>query len=88
MSTPNFDEFKGYFEKYHKRVGLRMLYKKFDIPDANREKYRKMWDLMETEKNASEKQSTETTLCDGGTRAGEVVCEEPVGFVDVEESVA
>jgi hypothetical protein len=88
MSNPSFEEFKGYVEKHHKRVGLRMLYKKFDTPDSDKEKFRKMWDLLETEKNASEKQSTETPDGDGGTPAGEVVCEEPVCFINVEEPVA
>ena len=49
MSQPAFEEFESYVRKYHKRVGLRMIYKKYNIGKDEREKYRKMWDLVEAE---------------------------------------
>lgn len=88
MIKPTFAEFKGYVDRYHKRVGLRMIYKKFEVPEKDKVNYRKMWDILEAEKDASEEQSTEADDGNSGTPAGQVVCEEPVGFINVEGSVA
>ncbi len=48
-AQPTFEEFEGYVRKYHKRVGLRMIYKKYNIGKDEREKFRKMWDMVEAE---------------------------------------
>ena len=88
MSKPTFQEFKEYVNRHHKRVGLRMLYKKYDVPEGERENYRRMWDLVETEKNASEKQSTEESYGHRAASPGETVREESGVEENVEEPVA
>ena len=46
---PTLEQFQGYVLNRHKRVGLRMIYKKFDVPDEMRPAYNRMWDVIEND---------------------------------------
>lgn len=46
MAKPGFKEFSQMVEKYNKRVGLRMLYRKFQVPEEKRQVYRSAWDFL------------------------------------------
>lgn len=55
MPYPTIREFTKCVMDHDKRIGLRMLYKKFQVADYDREKYRKAWELIEERiKNASQ----------------------------------
>ncbi|KKK48815.1 hypothetical protein LCGC14_3141330 [marine sediment metagenome] len=46
---PTLEEFRSYVLNRHKRIGLRMLYNKFDVPDEMRPAYNRMWDVIEND---------------------------------------
>ena len=82
-------------KKHDKRVGLRMLYEHYNIPESERYKYRKLWntfynllpDAFEKEKNnASEVGETETDDGDSEAQSFQVVPEEPWRPEDDEET--
>jgi len=81
-------------KKYDKRVGLRMLYQEYEIPESERYKYRKLWntfyDLLpdafeKDKKDASEIGQTKEDDGDSETQSFEVVPEEPWSPEDDEE---
>lgn len=56
MAHPTLKEFIKFVEEHDKRIGLRMLYKKYEVPQYDREKFRRAWNLIEERiDNASEK---------------------------------
>ena len=73
---PSPDEMAEYVRKYDKRIGLRMLYRQYGIPEGERYLYRKLWDeFWEAIPDAYEKetadasQDTETETLDGDSPA-------------------
>lgn len=65
-------------KRYDKRIGLRVLYKEYEVPAESRPAFRKMWDKIVQEiEDASEKQSAEADDGDSRTRSGETVRSEP-----------
>lgn len=61
-------------KRYDKRIGLRMLYKEYDVPKESRPAFRKMWDKITQEiEYASGKQGPETDDGDSQTSAGKTV---------------
>lgn len=65
-------------KRYDKRIGLRILYKEYEVPKESRPVFRKMWDKIVQEiEYASGKQGPETSDGDSGTSAGETVRPEP-----------
>lgn len=50
MSYPSMPEFVEYVKRYDKRVGLRLLYKKFEIPAGQiRLRFKELWAEVELE---------------------------------------
>ncbi len=61
-------------KRYDKRVGLRILYREYEVPEKSRPAFRKMWDKIAQEiEYASGKQEPETNDGDSGTPARETV---------------
>lgn len=72
--------FIEHVERYDKRIGLRMLYKEFEVPAESRPAFRDMWDKIAEEINhASRKQGAEADDGDSQAPAGETVRSEPGG---------
>jgi hypothetical protein len=94
-TVPSRDEIAEMVRSYDRRVGLRMLYQRHNIPESERHKYRKLWkafwevlpDGFE-KKDASKKRKTTEDDGNSGTPAGEAVPEEQKSAEDVKESVA
>lgn len=42
-TMPTAEEIAGYVREYDKRIGLRMLYSKYEIPKSERHKYRELY---------------------------------------------
>ena len=80
-------------KKYDKRVGLRKLYQDFDIPEPERYKFRKLWNMFydilpdafekELTENASEIRETEEDDGHRGASPGETLQAEPESPEDV-----
>jgi hypothetical protein len=84
-------------KKYDRRVGLRMLYQKHNIPEGERHKYRKLWkafwsaipDGFERDKyDASEDREAEENDGNSSTPTGQAVPEEQESAENVETTVA
>lgn len=56
MSLPTMEEMVSFVEKYDKRVGLRLIYKKFNIEKkSSRDKFKQLWDdIIEATKGAKD----------------------------------
>ena len=65
-------------KRYDKRIGLRMLYREFEVPEEIRPRFRVIWDKIAEEiEYASQVESTETPDGDSGARAGQGKAGEP-----------
>lgn len=65
-------------KRYDKRVGLRKLYKDYEVPAELRQNFRDMWDKIAGEiEHASEKRETEATDGNGPPQSGEGQPKEP-----------
>lgn len=82
---PSPEEMAEFVRKYDKRIGMRMLYRAYNIPEGERHLYRKLWDefwnampdAYEKETaDASEDTETETADGDSHAPAGQAVQEE------------
>lgn len=62
MKKIKFEKFFDYVENYDKRVGLRKIYKDYNVvKESNRKKCREAWDLISPILQAA-KSNTKTTL--------------------------
>ena len=84
-------------KEYDRRIGLRMLYGKYNIPKSERDKYRELWsrfydmlpDAFEKETvDASEERETTEDDGDSSPSTGQAVSQEPESPEDVEEKTA
>lgn len=83
---PSLDVLIDYVKKYDVRVGLRMIYRKFGVPEGERYKYRKLWNAVWNEipdafgkgdENACKKSGPAPLDGDSGTLPGEALCPQP-----------
>lgn len=51
-TRPSLEVFIDFVQRYDKRVGLRKMYKDFNVPDQSRAGYRLMWDKIAAEISA------------------------------------
>jgi hypothetical protein len=84
-------------KRFDRRIGLRMLYSRYDIPKDQREKYRQLWsefwnilpDAFEKEmSDASEIGETAENDGNSGTPAGQTVPEEQGRAENVKKQTA
>jgi len=94
---PTVSQVQEIVRNHDKRVGMRMLYAKFDIPEEKRHLYRRLWDEFykmmpdaygKEQEDASE--NRETTEDDGDSPAstGQAIQEEQEGSEDEQEATA
>ena len=56
MKRPKIQEFKEYVDKYPKMVGLKLMYREFNVrEDKDKQKFRDLWDLIATKEMTNEK---------------------------------
>ena len=70
--VPSVDVLVDFVKQYDRRVGLRMLYGRYNIPKHERDKYRELWAKFHTMlPDSFEKEPTEERIEDGSDMHGE-----------------
>jgi hypothetical protein len=95
--VPTIEVLIDFVERYDRRIGLRMLYSRYNIPKHERDKYRELWSRFHEElptafekehTDASKNRKTEEDVCYSSTQPAKASTEESGRAEDVKEQTA